>query len=254
MLIRAAYVPKIFGPFATFVLYAITSGHLSAGQTFSSLAIISLLTTPASQFLESLPLVGMATGSLQRIQAFLLSPPHIDQRISGEASSGDLAGFVETGDSIELQSLASGKAINGIVVNNISVRPAVGAQMALQDISFRAPRGSLTIVIGVVGSGKSTLLKTLAGELQFEIGSIQVESKCTAYCAQTPWLQNATVRRIICGPSDEEVTDSEWYNTVVHACAFDEDILQLPNGSDTLIGSRGVVLSGGQKQRLVSNP
>ena len=32
---------------------------------------------------------------------------------------------------------------------------------------------------------------------------------------------------------------------------FDEDILQLPNQDDTIVGTRGVTLSGGQKQGLV---
>lgn len=249
LLIEAAFVPTMFGPFASFVLFAITSGPLSAGDTFSSLAIISLLTSPASEFLESLPLVGMATSGLQRIQSFLLSPSHDDQRTSSHSSS-EVSPFVVNDNSMELQNLAGSRSNNGIVVDNISVRPATDAQMALQNVSFRASRGSLTMVIGVVGSGKSTLLKALAGELEFESGSIRVDAKRMAYCAQTPWLQNATVRQIICGP-EEANEDLEWYTTVVHACAFDEDILQLPNRDATLIGSRGVVLSGGQKQRLV---
>jgi ATP-binding cassette subfamily C (CFTR/MRP) protein 1 len=246
ILTRAAFVPTIFGPFASFVLSAIISGPLSAGDTFSSLAIISLLTSPASEFLENLPMVGMATSGLQRIQAFLLAPTHDDQRTSGHAPV-----VIEAEHSIELQDLAGSRSKDDIIVDRVSVRPATDTPMALQDINFRALRGSLTMIIGVVGSGKSTLLKTLAGELAFEGGSIRVGSKQMAYCAQTPWLQNATVRQIICGPSEEVVKDSEWYNTVVQACAFDEDIQQLPNRDETLIGSRGVVLSGGQKQRLV---
>jgi ATP-binding cassette subfamily C (CFTR/MRP) protein 1 len=245
-------VPTIFGPFASFVLFAITSGPLSAGDTFSSLAIISLLTSPASEFLENLPLVGMATSGLQRIQAFLLSPSHDDQRTLSPTYLENSPLFLEGGDSMELQNLVNRTINDGIVVDKISVRPAAEAPMALQDISFRAPRGSLTMIIGAVGSGKSTLLKALAGELKLGSGSIRVDSKRMAYCAQTPWLQNATVRQIICVPSEEASEDPEWYSTVVHACAFDEDILQLPNRHETLIGSRGVVLSGGQKQRLVS--
>jgi ATP-binding cassette subfamily C (CFTR/MRP) protein 1 len=152
---------------------------------------------------------------------------------------------------MELQNLGFTSARNGIKVEDISVRPAPEAPMALQNIGFQAPKGSLTMVIGVVGSGKSTLLKALAGELKIEGGYIEVASKYMAYCAQTPWLQNATVRQIICGPTEEVTEDRGWYDTVAHGCAFDEDILQLPNRDDTVIGSRGVTLSGGQKQRLV---
>jgi ATP-binding cassette subfamily C (CFTR/MRP) protein 1 len=258
MLIGVAFVPTIFGPFASFVIFAITSkangsGPLSAGNTFSSLAIISLLTSPASEFLQSLPQVGMATSGLQRIQAYLLASPHDDRRNSAQTSSEVPNLLVRADTLMELQNLPSSRPNEGIVVNKISVRPAADAQLALQDISFEAPRGSLTMIVGVVGSGKSTLLKTLVGELKFEGGSIRVASKRMAYCAQTPWLQNATVRQIICGPSEDVIEDREWYTAVVHACAFDEDILQLPYRDETLIGSRGVILSGGQKQRLVSH-
>jgi ATP-binding cassette subfamily C (CFTR/MRP) protein 1 len=256
-LIDAAYIPNVFGPFVTFVIFAIHSSvngssPLSQGETFSSLAIISLLTSPASQFLETLPLVGMATSGLQRIQTFLGASPHDDQRRLSYPAFENSSSNMEANSAVELQNLGFSSAINGIQVEGISVRPSPEAPVALQNIGFRAPKGSLTMVIGVVGSGKSTLLRALAGELIIDEGYIEVASKSMAYCAQTPWLQNATVRQIICGPSEEANEDTEWYHTVTHACAFDEDILQLPNRDDSLIGSRGVTLSGGQKQRLVS--
>lgn len=193
----------------------------------------------------------MSTSGLQRIQAFLRNSSHEDQRKSDYTTSENSSSNEPTNNSISLKNIGSNSARNGIKVEDISVRPAAEAPLALQNISFRAHQGSLTMVIGVVGSGKSTLLKALAGELKIEGGSIEVASKYMAYCAQTPWLQNATVRQIICGPTEEVNEDRGWYDTVVYACALDEDILQLPNHNDTIIGSRGVTLSGGQKQRLV---
>jgi ATP-binding cassette subfamily C (CFTR/MRP) protein 1 len=239
--------------FAIFAIYSTAKGssQLSEGKIFSSLSIISLITSPASEFLASLPLVGMATSGLQRIQAFLHASPHDDQRKSDYTTSENSSSDGGTNSAVELQNLGSSSVGNAMKVEGISVRPSPEAPVALHDISFRAPKGSLTMVIGVVGSGKSTLLKALGGELPIEGGSIEVASKYMAYCAQTPWLQNATVRQIICGPTEGANEDQGWYDTVTHACAFDEDILQLPNRDDTIIGSRGVTLSGGQKQRLV---
>jgi ATP-binding cassette subfamily C (CFTR/MRP) protein 1 len=246
----AAFIPTIFGPLATFVLFAVSSnsGSLTASKTFSSLAIISLLTTPASEFLQNLPLVAMATSGLQRIQAFLLASPHIDGRLHNTEAGNPLEVPINEG-SFELQDLANVASSDAIVVDKLCVRPGANAPVALHDISFRAPKGSLTMIIGMVGSGKSTLLKSLAGELKYESGSVQMSSTRTAYCAQTPWLQNATIRQIICGPvpCDEDET---WYQTVIHSCALDEDIAQLPNRDDTIVGTRGVTLSGGQRQRV----
>lgn len=239
--------------FTVFAIYSTAHGTspLSEDRIFSSLSIVSLLTSPASEFLESLPLIGMATSGLQRIEAFLRASPHNDQRKSDSATFDESTPDSETNNAVELQNFRSTSARDSIKVKDISVRPSSEAPVALKDISFRAPKGSLTMVVGVVGSGKSTLLRALAGELPIEAGAIEVASKDMAYCAQTPWLQNATVRQIICGPIQDDYEDREWYDTVIHACAFDEDIPQLPHHDDTIIGSRGVTLSGGQKQRLV---
>lgn len=74
-----------------------------------------------------------------------------------------------------------------------------------------------------------------------------------AYCAQTPWLVNESILKNICGLTELSLINEAWYDSVIHACALDEDIKLLPEGDRTIIGSRGLTLSGGQKQRLVSN-
>ncbi|KAH8589326.1 P-loop containing nucleoside triphosphate hydrolase protein [Bisporella sp. PMI_857] len=106
------------------------------------------------------------------------------------------------------------------------------------------------MIVGIVGTGKSALLKAIIGELKCRVGKIECDSANIAYCAQTPWLPNLTVRQIVCGYQFELTEDKEWYDTVVHACAFGEDIQLLPDRDETMVGSRGVTLSGDQKQRL----
>ena len=227
---------------------------ITAAKAFSSLAIISLLTTPAESFLRSLPMVAMSTGCLDRIQAFLLSQPHEDQRSMSSSLSESRNGDPGLENAFEMHNLLTNRlGYPAVVVDRASIRPSPEAPVALHDIKFQTAKGSLTMIVGVVGSGKSTLLKAILGELKCENGGIRVSSKQMAYCSQTPWLQNATVRQIVCGP-DESSEDPEWYYSTIHACAFDEDVLQLPDQHETMIGSRGVTLSGGQKQRLVSLP
>jgi len=70
-----------------------------------------------------------------------------------------------------------------------------------------------------------------------------------AYCDQTPWLENRSIRDNILGQSP---LDEKWLATVLEACALDEDVRMFPLGDLTLVGSGGVSLSGGQKQRVVS--
>ncbi|KAH7350682.1 P-loop containing nucleoside triphosphate hydrolase protein [Rhexocercosporidium sp. MPI-PUGE-AT-0058] len=248
-----SFLPTTVGPMATFVIFAIQglvngSERLTTSQTFSSLSIISLLTSPAEEFLQTLPMIGMATGCLERIEKFLLSESCEDRRlIQGSEPS---APFQETESGIELQSFVRNSADVVLSLRNTSIKPSPSATTAVRNINLDIVKGSLTMIVGAVGSGKSTLLKSIIGELQCETGSIIANFKNSAYCSQTPWLQNTTVRNIVTGYDSHAEEDFQWYSSVLHACAFDCDVLDLPDQHDTIIGSRGVTLSGGQKQRL----
>jgi hypothetical protein len=81
-------------------------------------------------------------------------------------------------------------------------------------------------------------MKAVLGELPYQRGTISVVSKSFAYSAQTSWLLNLSIRQIICGPIEDTPIDENWYRTVLHACALGED-LQLPDGDESVIGSRG---------------
>ncbi len=119
----------------------------------------------------------------------------------------------------------------------------------LQSINLTVPREKFTMLVGPVGCGKSTLLKALLSEVPTINGTIQVSASQVAYCDQTPWHMNGTVQESIVAVSDY---DAQWYTTVIDACALDEDLRQLAQGDQTVIGSSGIALSGGQSQRIVS--
>ena len=68
-----------------------------------------------------------------------------------------------------------------------------------------------------------------------------------AYCSQTAWIQNLTVREnILFG----QPLDVRRYEKVIEACGLRPDLDVLPSGDATEIGERGINLSGGQKQRI----
>jgi ATP-binding cassette, subfamily C (CFTR/MRP), member 1 len=254
VLIGIAVTPTLLAPLLTFAIFAIEASArgkngLSTVQAFTSLAIISLLTTPAQALLVSLPALQTALACFERIQTFLRAQQREDDRTENEPP---FINFDRDETSIGLINLPSAQLGNETLrVQDLCIQPYQDSSFTLQSVSFKASRGSLNMIIGPVGSGKSTLLKAILRELKCKSGTIQTTSKRMAYCSQTPWLQNATVRQIISGGFDIEI-DQDWYDTVVQACVLEEEILFLPDGHDTLIGSRGVTLSGGQKQRLVS--
>jgi ABC-type bacteriocin/lantibiotic exporter with double-glycine peptidase domain len=115
-----------------------------------------------------------------------------------------------------------------------------------------SPTGSLVTIVGAVGSGKSTFLKGLAGETPVLEGKLFIKYPDLAFCEQTSWLTNTSIRGNIVGENLLSVFDAEWYHTVVRACGLEPDLKRMPAGDETLVGSKGAKLSGGQKQRIVS--
>jgi ABC-type bacteriocin/lantibiotic exporter with double-glycine peptidase domain len=114
--------------------------------------------------------------------------------------------------------------------------------------SLTIHKGSITLLSGPVGCGKSTLLKAILGEVHPKSGRISISTPYIGYCSQVPWLQNTTLKKNIIGTAAfEEV----WYQRVIDDCNLGPDIAQLPDGDETLLGSRGISVSGGQKHRIV---
>ena len=248
-------IPVELAPLLVFMIFTIQSvanksPRLTTNQAFTSLAIITLMTEPAKELLSAYPTLVSAMGCVDRIQAFLLSETQQHESVVHHGT-GYMTGPPKD-DDCEMVSMNPGTFGHPIVsIRDADIRPTAKAKSLLSNIDFQVSRGSLTFIIGPVGSGKSTLLKAMLGEAHCSRGTITSIGTDVAYCAQTPWLQNTVLRNAICGIDPDVEMDPEWYQTVLEACALNEDIAQLLHGDDTLLGSRGVTLSGGQKQRLV---
>jgi ABC-type multidrug transport system fused ATPase/permease subunit len=130
----------------------------------------------------------------------------------------------------------------------------------LEGVSFQAPAGSTTALVGPSGSGKSTLISLVMAFNRPRSGRILVDGRDLAalrlrdfrrhlgVVLQENFLFDGTVfDNIRYGrphASREEVRRAA---RVAHA---DEFVDSFPEGFDTVIGERGIRLSGGQRQRL----
>ncbi len=130
----------------------------------------------------------------------------------------------------------------------------------LHNISFTAPKGSVTALVGSSGSGKSTIAGLAATFLNPKSGLITIDShdiskiKLASYrknlgvVLQDEFLFEGTIRENILFPrpnaSEKQVLQA------VQAAYVNEFTDRFDNGLDTLIGERGVKLSGGQRQRI----
>lgn len=136
-----------------------------------------------------------------------------------------------------------------------------GSDRGITDINLTLPRGSLTVITGPVGSGKTTLLRVLLGLLPLQSGKIYWNEKRvedpnqffvpprSAYLPQVPQLLSTSLREnLLLGL---ERSDEDLWGAIAQA-RLNADLIQMPDGLDTQIGSRGMRLSGGQIQRVAA--
>lgn len=146
-----------------------------------------------------------------------------------------------------------------IAFNNVSFAYKDGAEV-IKNITFNAPKGSVTALVGTSGSGKSTLAGLVATFLTPQRGEIMLDNynlsnvTLSSYrnnlgvVLQDDFLFEGTIRENILFPkptaSEEELLKA------VSAAYVNEFTDRFEDGLDTTIGERGVKLSGGQRQRI----
>ena len=130
----------------------------------------------------------------------------------------------------------------------------------LRDVSFEAPAGSTTALVGSSGSGKSTLISLVTAFNRPRSGRVLVDGKDLAtvrlrdyrshlgVVLQDNFLFDGTVAdNIAYGRPHASREDVEWAAKIAHV---DDFVTDFEKGYETVIGERGVKLSGGQRQRV----
>ena len=130
----------------------------------------------------------------------------------------------------------------------------------LHSISFEAPKGSVTALVGSSGSGKSTIASLASAFLNPSSGQILIDGNDLSkvdlksfrsqlgVVLQDDFLYEGTIRENILFPRPE-ASENELLEAVSGAFV-DEFTDRFENGLNTIIGERGVKLSGGQRQRI----
>jgi subfamily B ATP-binding cassette protein MsbA len=130
----------------------------------------------------------------------------------------------------------------------------------LRDITFHAPAGTTTALVGSSGSGKSTLLSLILAFNRPNRGRILVDGmdlvtlRLREYRAelgvvlQDNFLFDGTIADNIAFSKPGAARADVIAAAALAHC--DEFVSRFPQGYDTVVGERGVKLSGGQRQRV----
>ncbi|MCP5010843.1 MAG: ABC transporter ATP-binding protein, partial [Aestuariibacter sp.] len=241
------------------ILLMIGSSITSGAFTIGNFALFVSLLLPVSQSLtyfgQLLALHKQGAVSLKRMidilqggdpkYLFKPGPVYLTKR-----SGWPEVPFVEKTAVHTLQSLS---------VNNLTF-VYEETKRGIQDVNLSIRQGEFVVITGRIGSGKTTLLRALLGLLPatgdwawngepvHDPANFLVTPR-TAYTAQVPRLFSETLREnILMGmPADQVDMDA-----AIHAAVMEKDIVDLEEGLETMVGTRGVKLSGGQMQRTAA--
>ena len=217
---------------------AILDGRMTLGDFFTYILFTGLLVAPVVQIASIGTQISEAFAGLDRIRE-LLQMPTEDQEDSTRAPLGQVRGEIE--------------------FERVTFEYTRGVPV-LQDISFLAPAGTTTALVGSSGSGKSTLISLVMAFNRPLAGRVLIDGRDLAtvrlrdyrgqlgVVLQDNFLFDGTIGdNIKYGRPHATMEEIKAVSHIAHA---DEFIDKFEKGYATVVGERGVKLSGGQRQRV----
>ena len=212
---------------------------------------------------------GMTAGQFIQFTVLLgfMLAPLVQMGNIGSQLTDALAGLDRTQELMEMEeednpavrTVKVGDVKGDIVFDNVSFSYEESKEV-LHNISFEAPSGSVTALVGSSGSGKSTIAGLAATFLNPVDGKVTLDGTDLAtvnlssyrsklgVVLQDDFLYEGTIRENILFPRPDAT--EEQLVEAAKGAYVDEFTDRFEKGLDTVIGERGVKLSGGQRQRI----
>lgn len=230
-------------PAITFVIaigygsYLISKNEISVGQLVSFTYYLNMLIWPMYALGNFINVYQQADASMDRIDNILDYKDDLDLNEDYKKVSD----------------------IESVKFENYSFKYPYSGENALKDISFEIKKNMRVAIVGKTGSGKSTILKQFLflypRQDEFKINgkntnliNLKSARDNIAYVSQKSMIFSDTIKNNI-KLSKIDASDEEVVNVSKSADIY-KDIVNFPDGFDTLCGENGLSLSGGQKQRI----
>jgi len=219
--------------------YLTIAGEITLGQFEAFNLYIAMLVWPMLAAGECITFISQGMASLKRIRTILDERPEI---VDGAAVK-------------DVAALRGEIDLDGLTF----AYPDQEDVTVLDSIRVHVDQGSTLAVLGRTGSGKSTLANLLLRLYDAKSDMIRIDGRpiCEiplsvlrrdiAYVPQESFLFSDTLERNIAFGAERKSRE-EIQRAARDACIH-SNIMDFPEGYDTMVGERGVTLSGGQKQR-----
>lgn len=212
---------------------------ISTGDFVAFMSYLGLLAWPMMALGWAINVIQRGGASMDRLNRIFEEVPGVSDGPEAE-DSGGLKGRIE--------------------IKGLTFFGGNGGDPILQDIQLTLPEGERTVIVGRTGCGKTVLCNLLTRLLEPPRGSVFIDGTeihriplrrlrgSMGYVPQDTILFSETLRENIAF-GRPEATDWEIEEAARIAQIYDE-IMEFPEGMNTVIGEKGVTLSGGQRQRV----
>ena len=149
---------------------------------------------------------------------------------------------------------------NSVEFENVSFRYSGAEANVINNISFKVQLGETIALVGPSGGGKTTAAGLIArfwdvSDGEIKVGGVNVKNikkseltETVSYVFQdSRLLKTSILENVRLSKPNASRTEVE---NALHKAQCDDIIAKLPNGIDTVIGTKGVYLSGGEQQRI----
>ncbi len=247
---------------ATALVYGV-GGTLAAEGSFSVGTLIAL-----SSYLTRLygPLTALSNVRVDVMTA-LVSFERVFEVLDLEpmvAEKPDAAALPSTAQSIEFDDVVfrypRASEVSLASLESVAILDNTEPQTVLHGISFTAPAGSLTALVGPSGAGKTTISQLVTRMYDVQDGAIRIGGQdvrdvtlqslrdAVGVVTQDAHMFHDSIRANLLYARPGASDDDLW--AALDAAQVGPLVRSLPDGLDTVVGDRGYRLSGGEKQRM----
>ena len=232
-------------------------GAITVGTLLAITALLARLYGPLTALSNVRIDVMTALVSFERVFEVLDLHPMIVDRLNAQH-------LIKKDLSIEFKDVTfaypNAQEISLASLESVAKPETVDSGEVLRGISFTAPAGSLTAIVGPSGAGKTTMSALLPRLYDVTSGNILIDNHdirdytvqslrdSIGVVMQDAHLFHETIAENL-RYAKADATEEEMEAACKAAQIWDL-ISSLPNGFDTMVGERGHRLSGGEKQRM----
>ena len=214
--------------------YEVFSGKISIGILIVFIQYCSRFATPLERVIMLRVSFNLIKPSLSRISALWGHDENLGKRLQNEQIC-----------EIKIEDVCFGYKENKLILNNFN-------------LNFY--KGKKYLVCGKSGIGKSTIINLILGFWKVDSGKILINGcnleelnsdelrSCISIVSQKTFFFHDSIYNNLLGDKDNCNEEQVW--NILKKVEMYDDIKEMPDGLNTVIGDDAMTLSGGQRQRL----